>query len=320
MSDSGSSENKENPEIVSAKELSAVLSKDSRAVRELQSKLSNLGSSRSTVGRQLRDIGSELRVLVPKISGLKSARDKETAAVKELKVKREEANNEVRALSPEVKKALDAKEAAVSSLSKSKGKSGTQVEASSTGPRRQRSPWGKSASQLYSEMEALEMKIITEAMPFSREQDIMKVIKEKRKQLEAVKAFSDAMKSHRELFSKFSELRRQSYAFHAELQKHAADSQRFHEEMLKLIPRIKELRQRRKSLVGQFGSVKHEYAAADASLQEKLHEISDVKGKLDTIAEARKKAEVEQKELFLTEKLKSGKKLTAMDLMMLQDK
>ncbi|MBI2550426.1 hypothetical protein HYV83_04575 [Candidatus Woesearchaeota archaeon] len=303
MSDSGSDANQENREGVSAKELSAVLSKDSRAVRELQSRLSNLGGSRSTVGRQLRDIGSELRVLVPKISGLKSARDKETAAVKELKAKREQANNEARLLGPEVRKALDAKEAAVSSLSKSKGNAGR-----------------KSASQLYSEMEDLEMKIITEAMPFSKEQEIMKVIKEKRKQLEAVKAFSDAMKSHRELFSKFSELRRQSYAFHAELQKHAAESQRFHEEMIKLIPRIKELRQRRKSLVGQFGSVKQEYTTAETSLQEKLHEISDVKEKLDTIAAARKKAEVEQKESFLTQKLKSGKKLTARDLIMLHGK
>ncbi len=296
MVDSGSSEKKE------TESLSTVLAKDSRLARELKSKLSALGSSKDSCIRQLREINPKFRSVLAKVRELRAARDKHTAVVKELKSKREAANNEMRLLSPEVKKALGAKEAAVSSLSKSKGNAGR-----------------KSASQLYSEMENLEMKIITEAMPFSREQEIMKVIKEKRKQLEAVKAFSEAAASHRELFSKFSELRRQSYAFHSELQQHAAESQKLHEEMIKLIPQLREFRQRKKALLEQLEKAKGEYASASSSLGQALHELSDVKVKIDTATAEKRKQEIEQKETQLTDKLKSGKKLTARDLMMLQE-
>lgn len=311
---SGSSEKKD------AELLSSVLAKDSRLARELKSRLSAVGSSKDSCVRQLREINPKFRSVLAKVRELREARDKQTAVVKELKAKREAANGEMRLLSPEVKKALDAKEAAVSSLSKSKGSAGTQVEASSTGPRRQRSPWGKSASQLYSEMEKLEMRIITEAMPFSREQEVMKVIKEKRKQLEAVKAFSEAASSHRELFSKFAELRRQSYAFHSGLQQHAAESQKLHEEMVKLVPQLRELRQRKKTLLEQLDKARGEYAAASSSLGQALQELSEVRGKIDIAAAERRKADIEQKESQLTEKLRSGKKLTARDLLALQEK
>lgn len=284
-------------------ELAKELSKDTRLARELKSRLSSIGGSRDSCIRQLREVNPKFRAVLARVRELREARDRHTAVVKELKAKRESANSEMRLLSPEVKKALDAKEAAVSTLSRSKGNA-----------RR------KSASQLYSEMEELEMRIITEAMPFSREQEIMKVIKEKRKQLEAVKAFSEAASSHRELFSKFSELRKQSYAFHSGLQQHAAESQKLHEEMVKLIPQLKELRQRKKPLLEQLGRAKGEYASASSSLGQALHELSEVREKIDAAAAERRKAEIEQKESQLTEKLRSGKKLTARDLLALQEK
>lgn len=293
----------------SLSELSAELSKDERMIRGLQSKLSSLNSAKSAQIRQLREINVQLGQLVPKITELKAARDKETAAVRELKVKRQQANDAVKAISPEVKKALDAKEAAVGSLSKIKG------------------PGRKSASQLYSEMEAIEMRIITEAMPFSREKELMKVVHEKKKQLEGIKAFSEAVKSHRELFSKFSDLRRQSFSSHSELQKHAGESQKFHEQMIAAVEKVKALRVQKKALLDQLGKVKCEFAEADSSLRGTLHELFGIKQKLDSAAAAkrqaeaeRRKAEVEQKENQLTEKLKSGKKLTARDLIALQGK
>ncbi|MBI2175745.1 hypothetical protein HYU40_00130 [Candidatus Woesearchaeota archaeon] len=281
--------------------LSAVLVKDSKLARELKSRLSALGSSKDSCIRQLREVNPKFRSVLAKVRELREARDKQTAVVKELKAKREAANNEMRLLSPEVKKALEAKEAAVSSLSKAKSGSVR-----------------KSASQLYSEMESLEMRIITEAMPFSREQEVMKLIKEKRKQLEAVKAFSEAASSHRELFSKFSELRGQSYSFHSGLRQHAAESQKLHEEMVKLIPQLKELRQRRELLLEQLDKAKGEYSSASSSLSQTLHELSDAREKIDIAAAERKKQEIEQTEAKLTEKLKSGKKLTTRDLMMLR--
>ena len=147
----------------------------------------------------------------------------------------------------------------------------------------------------------------------------MKLSKELKKQLESIKIFSAAAKSHHDLFSKFSDIRRQSNAFHRELQQRAAESQRMHEEMIKLLPQLKSTRERRKVLMDQLGFVSKEFSAADSSLKENLHKLTSVKEKLDTVAAAKKKEEIEKKEALLTAKLKSGKKLTARDLMMLQE-
>ncbi len=285
---------------VDTESLSAELSKGGHEAREIQRKLLAFGKDKLAVIRQLREVNPELNRLASKISELKASRDRETALVREFKAKRDRANADVKLLSPEMKNALDAKESAIDILSRSKAKG------------------RKSASQLYSELEALEMKIITEAMPFNKEKEIMKIVHEKRKQLEAVKAFSEAMKSHRDLFFRFSELRKQSFAFHSEVQKHAAESQKFHEELMAVVARIHELRQKKKALVEYLGKVKGDYSSADSELQKRLGEVSEAKKQLEAISALRKKEAEEKKERELTSKLKSGKKLTASDLMALQ--
>ncbi len=296
---SGGSSEKGN---TSTESLPSILAKDSRLARELKSMLSALGSTRSSLIRQLREISPKFRSVILKVRELRAERDKHTALVRELKAKREEANKSLKGISDELGKAAEAEREAISRLSHGKGGAARK----------------KSASQLVAEMAALELKIETEVIPFEKEKQLMKIINEKKRQLESVKQFSEASKSHREMFAKFSEIRRQSNAFHRELQQHAAESQNLHEEMLKLIPQLKELRQRKKLLLGQLEKAKDDYATANSSLAQTLHELSGVKEKIDTIAAERRKSEIEQKEAQLTEKLKSGKKLTAKDLIMLQ--
>ena len=278
-------------------------SEDKKLVQSLQSKLSSLGGSRSAAVKELREVGSRLSSSFTRIKELKAGRDRETAVVRELKAKREEANSALKEISAQLKIAADAEKEATSKLS--------HVKSS----RARRS----SPSQLVSDIAALELTIETEVIPFEKEKQLMKIIKEKKKQLESVKLFSEASKSHRELFRKFSSIRMQSNAFHRELQQHAGESQKLHQEMLKIIPHLKELRERRKALLEQLGSSRAEYHAADSSLKEKLHELTSLKEKLDTAAAEKKQAEIERKESQLTEKLKSGKKLTTKDLMTLRD-
>ena len=297
MSDSGSSEKE------STESLPSVLAKDSRLARELKSRLSALGSSRSSLIRQLREISPKFKSTIIKVRELREARDKETAIVRELKAKRQEANESLKLISAELKKAVEAEKEAAEELAH--GKKVPQKR--------------KSVGQLISEIASIELKIETEVIPFEKEKQLMKVINEKKRQLESVKQFSEASKSHRELFAKFSDIRRQSNAFHKELQQHAAESQKLHEEMVKLIPQLKELRQRKKSLLEQLDKVKGEYASANSSLGQTLHELSEVKERIDTAAAEKRKSEIEQKEAQLTETLKSGKKLSARYLLMLRD-
>lgn len=289
----------EKSEPVSPETLSSTLSKDSKAVRELKSKLNNLDSSRDSAVRELRDIGSRLRSISAKINELKAGRDKETAAVKELKVKRQQANDALKAVSAELKLATEARDAARAA---SKGK-----------------VMPRSTSHLASEIESMEMKMQTEVMSFDKEKEMMKVIKGKKKIIDSAKAMNEALSAYREVFGRFSELRKQSNVFHNDLQKHAAASQEMHEEMMKLIPQLKELRQRRKEIFDKFGKLEEDYTVTGSTLQETLHELTEVKGKLDTITAEKQKKSIEEKENKLTDMLKSGKKLTARDLLILKE-
>jgi len=287
----------ESPEM-----LSSTLSKDSRAVRELKSKLNALGNNRDSAIRELREIGSKLRSISAKVTELKVGRDKETAAVKELKAKRQAANDALKAATAELKKASESKEEARAGLPKG----------SYAVPR--------SPTRLASEIDAIEFKIETNVMSFDKEKELMKVMKGKKKLLDASKVFIGASAAYRDVFTKFAEARKQTNTFHKELQMHAAESQRMHEEMMKLIPKLKELRQRRKEIFDQFGKLKEDYTATGSTLQEKLHELTEVKVKLDTLSAEKQRKAAEEKENQLTQMLKSGKKLTAKDLIMLQGK
>lgn|SRR3989338_1178828 len=284
-------------------ELLREFSEDKKLVRSLQSRLSSLGGSQAAAVRELREVSSRLSSSFRRVKELKVGRDSETAVVRELKAKREEANSSLKEISAQLRIAAAAEKEATSKLSH-----GKNARARKSSP-----------SQLVSEIAALELTIETEVIPFEKEKQLMKVIKEKKKRLDSVKLFSEASKSHRELFRKFSGIRMQSNTFHRELQQRAAESQKLHQEMIKIIPHLKELRERRKALLEQLGSANAEYSAADSSLKDKLHELTSLKEKLDTAAAEKKQAEIERKESQLTEKLKSGKKLTTKDLMMLRD-
>ncbi|MBI2143832.1 hypothetical protein HYU17_01615 [Candidatus Woesearchaeota archaeon] len=294
-----------------AKSLSRALYDDKKAVSQLQSRLSESAGQRGRLVRELRQVRTEFAEAVVRVRELKALRDKETASVKELKAKRQEANEALKIAVGELRKASEVKEAAVSVLGKSRPKNARGR--------------AKSPEQLTAEIAELELRIETEVMPFEKEQQLMKVIKERKRQVDSSKSFLNASTAWKDAFAKFSGLRKESNSFHRELQQHAASSQKFHGEMVLLIPKLKELRKRREALAGQLGKAKEELDAADASLQQKLHNLAELREQLDTAAaakqkemEAKKREQAEKKEQELTEKLKSGKKLTLKDLIMLQ--
>jgi uncharacterized coiled-coil DUF342 family protein len=286
----------------SPEKLSSTLNKDSKLVRELKDKLSSLGNNGESAVRELREIGAKLRSMSARVNELKAGRDAETAAVRELKVKRQEANEAMKSNSSELKKASEARDAARVGISASK------------------IPPRVSASRLASEIEAIETKFETDVMPFEKEKQLMKTIKDKKKLLKSVKAISESSSAFRETYSKFAETRKQSNQFHREIQQHAARSQEMHEAMIKLIPQLKELRERRKAILEQFGKLKEDYTMTGSTLHETLNELTEVKGKLNAISAEKQRKTIEANEQKLTDMLKSGKKLTARDLLLLQEK
>jgi uncharacterized coiled-coil DUF342 family protein len=262
----------------------------SKSVQELKSKLSSLSRKKISYRKETGKLRSRFDHLLNEIRGLRTNRDKETTAVKELKVKRQEANDELKPLLDQLKKSTEERNKSVELLGK-------------------QPHYKLSRNQLSKEIARLDEKIETEVLPMSKEQELMKIIKEKKKLLDASKTISEASKKHRQLYAKVSELRRDSNKFHKQLQEHASNSQKLHEEMLGHIKELKGLKSNRKETIGKLVEARETSHELSDSLKKELEELATIK---------KEKTEAVEKEL--TDKMKGGKKLTAKDLIMLSGK
>lgn len=275
----------------------------------LKSEISRLKGESGSVGLRKRELyrkSGELKeafyAVIEKIKGIRSKRDQHTASVKELKSKRDSA--------------ASAAKTSADDLTKLKGEK--EKMASKLGVKRP-------ASAISSEIERLEFKIETEALPFEKEKKLNKVIKEKKEELKKAEQLSDLAAGLKSSFQSFHSYKRESDESHRELQLHASVSQKAHEEMLSFSKKADELKSRLSSFEKELKEVVSRHAGLKSQLQQKLSELAGVSRELDKISaeEVKKRQEerekfIEAKEKELTEKMKSGKKLTRDDLIMLQ--
>jgi len=112
---------------------------------------------------------------------------------------------------------------------------------------------------------------------------------------------------------------------HQELQLHASVSQKLHEEMLSQANKADEIKAKLKPIEQELSGMKKNYSQLKSQLQQKLSDLVSVSKELNKIkAEEEKQRKIEQDKAIaatekeLTDKIKSGKKLTRDDLIMLQ--
>jgi len=133
-------------------------------ISRLKRDLSSLNSSKRQLYQQRDKIWETFSPILEKIRDLKGKRDEHTANVKQLKNKRESESTVVKSTLDDVRK-----------FRAEKAKKSKELGVN------------KTASLVASEIDRLEFKMETEAIPFERERELNKIIKEKKIELEKIK-------------------------------------------------------------------------------------------------------------------------------------
>ena len=172
------------------------------------------------------------------------------------------------------------------------------------------------------EIEKIEFRIQTDVMAFSKEQLLMKRIKELQKQEEQAEAAFELLNKKQMEEHQIRELKHLSKDAHGNVQKYAAESQQKHEEMLKLFEQVDAFRKEKKAYEKEIKDLRTMRDNLRQKLEGELLKLSELAKKNDIVKEerynerkAREKSEIEHRMLSVEEKLKKGQKLTTQDLL-----
>ena len=271
-------------------------------ISRLKRELCALTSKKRSLYGQLDVLRVVFRPVINKIKELKSKRDEHTASVKELKTKRQAASSVAKTAISDLKQLRTEKD-------KKSQKLGVR----------------RPAAAIISEIKKLDFKIETEVIPFEKEQRLTKIIKEKKVELEKAKQLIGVMSKLKSSSHKLESSKSRSDEAHQELQLHASVSQKLHEDMLSHAKTADHIKAKMKPLFREKSEITQKYSALKTELDKKLAELDSVSEALGKIKadEDRQKQLVEEKriqatEKELTDKMKSGKKLTMDDLIKLK--
>jgi len=271
-------------------------------ISKLKRELSSISSKKRELYAKYDELKGPFHAVIGKIKEFRHRRDVHTAFVKELKTKRKAATSEAKIVTAYLEKLRSEKEKKSKTL----------------GVRRP-------AFSVASEIEKLEYKIETGAIPFEEEKRLTKVIKEKKEELKKAEQLSDVIGKLKASSKKLNVSQSKSNESHRELQLHASVSQKLHEEMLSHVKKADEIKAKVKPIEKELSDIRENYSELKSQLQQKLSDLLIVSKELDKIKaeeEKQHRAEKEKiiaaKEKELTDKIKSGKKITRDDLIMLQ--
>jgi len=247
----------------------------------------------------LRMLGRALSIisLIGQIRSLRKERDEMTAEVKKLKEEKAKLQEE-----------LKNKEAKKEEMQK-KRKEIMQEFHLRYGP-----------EEIKSQMERLESKIETEAIPFEKEKELMKKINELKKRYVQASKLTEEIKGYKDLTHDIGELRTKVQETFLHVQAKASQGQQRHEKMMALIKELDAMKTQ-----GQFTP---EIEAANKEMDElrkkleeelgELQEISKEAGVQEEISRQNKSRKMDEMAEKVEEKLRTKKKLTTEDLLMYQ--
>ncbi|MEK6545468.1 MAG: hypothetical protein AABZ28_02935, partial [Nitrospinota bacterium] len=111
------------------------------------------------------------------------------------------------------------------------------------------------------------------------------------------------------------ELRTHANKIHSEIKSMSSDSQKLHEEILKISGEIDELRPKRDDAAKKWLELKEEIRKLNLQFRDKLHAWEHAKAEMDK-SDMQK---IKSKEAEAEEKIRKGGKLTTEDLLAFQD-
>ena len=270
-------------------------------IRDLRNKFNNLDRKKEELYREKRKISSDIHSRIRVAKDSKDKRNNLTEAVKTTKHSKEELEAKLKILEEEIKNLKEEKTRTLQKI-------GVQ-----------------DPIMLKKEIKKLEFKIETEGVTFEKEKELMKVLSKMKKQYESSKVIFDI---EHNLSSKFRELRDLNEMMDMTkkiVQVSAKESQKHHVELIESSKEIDELKKKEDTFESEAAKFKTEMTAVNEELNAKMNRMDELRKilgennvKLKEDVEKSNHEILKQKDHDVQEKIKSGKKLTTEDLLILQ--
>ena len=303
--DDGSSKKENSEDLVSSNSKQDLFRKTEELKKEISSlrnELNSINVIKEEWFSKREKFGDDISRLISDIRQAKSKRDSLTKEVRENKRLREDLNKQIRDKISDVKKLSDKKK-------------DIESKHNITGD----------PSGLKKKIDELEYKVETNVMSFGKEQEIMKQIKELRRQFVELQKISDVWGQVHSISGEIEKLKFKADDAHRKIQVKARESQEKHEEIIVKSKEIDDLKVKEEDAFKKFSEQKKKFGEINEKLQQKLMEINNInqeigKQKADNREERRKKDELtlKDKELAVQEKMKKGGKITTEDLLVFQ--
>lgn len=280
-------------------------------ISELRNELNSLDKTKEEYFGLSKNNRTKINELRGKVQTLKNERNKLTDSVKKIKVERDSLNKTL-------KEKIDAfKKIAPKKVEKPKEH--------------------VNVGFLRKEIKAMEYKIETEGLEFSKEQKLMKIINEKKKLLDSAGPVH-LSEEGKTLSKEIDLIRAKADEVHKLMQVQASESQKKHEEVIKLSNELKEVENKQKELdekCKEFKTKVHEVneklkgTLDKAVLEAKEHPVQHHENRKDRRhsqkehgkeREHKQSHTIEELQRKVEEKIRKGEKLTTDDLRVYQAK
>jgi uncharacterized coiled-coil DUF342 family protein len=266
-----------------------------RDIGQLRERLRLVYQKKESAYSEKEKIRQQIGTIVRQVSTLKSERDALTEKVKELKRERERLQKEKRQKLAEIKE----KDPQYVELLK-KHKSAETPE------------------RLQKRIALLEEKLETEAMPFSREQQLRKRIKDLQQKRDDVQQLAAKWKKYVQQSHQISSISVQVERVHHAVQKTAQESQEKHEQLSQLMVELNDFRAEERRKEEEHLHLRVEYETLRKLMKEKQRKLDMLTRKAKEKEQKRRHQLLNQKTSILDEKIKKKKKLTTNDILIFQ--
>jgi len=264
--------------------------------------LSKLNEEKESWFQKRAEIGSKIADHIRQVKDTRHKRDELTKQVREEKKERREYSQDIRDKIAQVK---DLRK----QLREQQEKLGVD----------------KKPGALKQEIEGIEYKLETSAMPYNEERKLTKILKDKKAAYSKVKGLGDLANKIRDLSKEIDDLKKQSDEVHETLQGAAEESQEFHENVIEKSKFIDDLKAEEEAAYKKFTELKDAYAEKRDALQALIDKADGTRDTLrshgEVVAAAEKKNNkqlLKQKTQAVEEKVKKKQKLTTEDLLAFQ--
>jgi len=254
-------------------------------IRELSSKLKELGIEKETCYKEKIDLDKKLNSLIKTAKDLRAKKIKIDENIKSLKVKREKSNNELKTM--------------FSTLSAIKQKLGIGQK---HGPR-------ESLDDIRKQIEAIQFTIQTEALSFDREKKYMEQIKKLKVKIKDLGEEEAKFIELTTFKKKLKKKKDEADSVHDNIQKIATESSGLFKDLTEYSKNIANTKKQKNSLQKKLKNLKIQIDKLNQNLGTLLKDWSEISSKSPIIPDKTK---------TIMDKFKKKKRLTTDDILMLQ--